>query len=1117
LKVKRRPKPGVGGDNTGLGSSGSWRDPDVNTGKVQTRSGDQVGAGKLGFHGEAEPHAHEHGSPKGTRKVKSGNHKAMRFCSLHHHTTYSYLDGAGLPEAHVRRAAELQMPAIAATEHGNMSSHVKLEKAAKEHGIKPIFGVELYTGAIDETNRSRKKNHLTVLAKDVRGYQNLIKLVSRSYSEGFYSEPTVSEEMLAEQGQGLIVMSGCQGSLLFTSLVGGKLVAPEDASYKRGLRVARRFKANFGDRYFLEVQAFPELEKTREANPMIERISKVTGIPIVADLDCHYTAPEEAELQKILHNCRPGEKRTLEELERDWGYDAPLCPPVSDAAIYRKLVASGLSPDAAKEAIINTELIAQECNVELPKLPLVQYPLPSGYESAKELWRDWLREGWKFRELNRTPPAIREEYRARLLHEMEVIEDKGFENYFLMVADSVRWAKDEGIAVGPARGSAAASLAAYLLRITEVDPVREAPHLVFERFIAPDRADLPDIDIDFDAEQRYRVREYMERKYGACYNLGTFTGYESKNSLDDVGRVFRVPKFEVETVKGQLIERSSGDLRASATIEDTIAQFEESKAVIERYPELRYAADLEGNKKGFGVHAAGLVVGDVEKVAPIVRREVGKKKRLVEVVAVDLKDAEYLGLLKKDYLGLNTMTMLGYACQWAGVSLQDLYRLPLDDDDTIRVFQENDVVGVFQYEGQTCRLVNGAIKPDNFQEIVDVPAIARPGPLHNGAAEAYIHIKWSRQDDTSWGHESIDRVLGYSKGQIVYQEQILRLVREVGGFDWTAAGDIRRIIAKKEGEVAFNRKRRDFMEGAKRLHGGAIADDVLERLWYSMITAGAYSFNLAHSWSYGKISYWCAWFKAHHLEIFYAAALRALGDDKVVPFLRDASRHDVPALSPEPQSEPDWKPGEGHVQMGLQQIKGVGPADAEAIVSHPSHGEFREWSDMTVVRGIGPKKVENMQGFAAQEDPLGIFDIDRRLQKARDALDELGLTKPTHDSTEIPYESGVELKGITWMGIAKERNLRDLFESNAAHGRDLDPANVRDAHLREFCLVLADDGEELLRLRFDRWRYPRFKRMIWGTDLEKDVVWVQGYKPAWRAARELYVTDYVVIDVEEDS
>src|SRR5215831_2935531 len=580
-------------------------------------------------------------------------HKPMRWASLHHHSTYSYLDGFQLPEAHVRRAEELQMGSLALTEHGNIMSHVKFEQAARAAGIKPIFGLEAYCGPIDEEHRGQTKNHLTILAKDSEGYRNLLQIVAQSWMEGYYYEPTVSGSILGEHRAGLVVLSGCQGSLLFTSLVGGKGIAVEDASYARARAVASRFKRAFDGNYFIEVQAFPELATTRLANPLLARLGRDLGIPLVATLDCHYTVPTEREIQKVLHSVR--NQGTVEQVAREWGYATDLCPPETDRSLLSKLVQTGLTRSEAIAAILAAEEIAQDCTVELPRLDMVRYPTA---DSSKLIW-EWLKQGWEFRGIDRLSVRERRVYADRMRYEMSIIEEKDFVDYFLIVSDVVRWAKDSDIGVGPARGSAAGSLVCWLLRITEVDPVR-FPHLVFERFIDITREDLPDIDLDFESARRGEITDYLVSRYGreCVNNIGTFQKYKSKLALDDVARVHRIPGYEVQTIKDVLLERSSGDLRASATIEDTIEQFEQAQDVVTRYPDLLQATELEGNVKGFGIHAAGVVISNnpITDVVPILTREVRKQRK--QVVAVDKYDAEYLGMLKLDLLAISALDAL---------------------------------------------------------------------------------------------------------------------------------------------------------------------------------------------------------------------------------------------------------------------------------------------------------------------------------------------------------------------------------------------------------------------------------------------------------------------------
>jgi DNA polymerase-3 subunit alpha len=778
---------------------------------------------------------------------------------------FSYGDGYQLPEAHVRRMTELNMGTMALTEHGNIDSHTQFERAAVEAGVKPLFGCEIYMPT-DPTMEgdTRQKYHLTLIAKDAEGYRNLVALVTESWKDKFGREPTVKMSVLKKYKRGLIVTSGCQGGILHCSTIGGKNILEEDASYRRGLAVAKRFHDIFGDNYCIEVQAFPELEKSRKFNPMGAKMAKALGVRLVGTCDVHYTMLEEAEVQKILHNMRGGETRSVEEMARAWGYDVPLSPPASDKAIYRRLMQTGLTKDQAIEAIVNTELIAQDCTVELPKLDMVEYqPMNQhekrlvarfGDEWAIKLWKEWLREGWKFRGYDKLP--YRQAALDQLKHEMDVIERKGFVHYFLLTAAGVRHLKDKGIPVGPGRGSAAASIAAYILRITEIDPLRPeyGGMLRFERFIDDSREDLPDIDLDFPGTARPILRAFYERMLGpgTVNNVGTFTQFKSRNSLDDAARVFDVPKWDVDIVKNYLIDRANIDLRASSTIADTEAQFPAAKEVFDRHPNLRKAQLLEGNIKGFGVHAAAVILSNqpITDITPTTQREVPKGSgNIISCVGLDKIDAEYRGLLKMDFLGLNTMSVLEDCIKHPEVNmtLNELYALPLDDEKIYDGFCNDDVVSIFQFDGSATRFVNKSVQPRIFRELMDITSLSRPGALHGGSTKDYIAIKNGEMDMEDL-HPALTELTSMTQGQIVFQEQILTILRVVGNFPWSSVGDIRRIISKKKGNAEFNKRKEQFMEGASTIHirypqHPPMAPEVAEGAWKKMLTSGQYAFN----------------------------------------------------------------------------------------------------------------------------------------------------------------------------------------------------------------------------------------------------------------------------------
>jgi len=1058
-----------------------------------------------------------------------------------------------MPQAHARRAAELNMTHIAMTEHGNVSSHVPLENSCTKpkdkfgnpnpaYGMKPIFGVELYCGYIDEERRTQKKNHLTVLAQTQEGYSNLLKLVGETYGKGFYYEPTASGPMLTKHRDGLIVLSGCQGSLLFTSAVGGKHIDIDAASYKRARAVASHFKRSFGDNYFIEVQAFPELEATCQANPLLAQIATELNIPLVATLDCHYTLPEESEIQQVLHNIRGAHKQTLEEQARSWGYTAELCPPMTDAALLRKLIATGISRDQAIRAITITEEIAQSCDVRIPQLPMLKFELPSGYLDVNQLWRDWLRRGWEKRGINRMPPAEREQYRQRMMREVRVIEEKEFVDYFLIVADVVQWVKSQDVTVGPARGSAAGSLVCWLLEITEVNPIRY-PNLIFERFIDESRADLPDIDLDFPSWFRNSMTDWLAAKYGrdCVNNIGTFTTWKAPAALDDAARVHKIPKWEVEKVKDVLIERSSGDLRASATIEDTVDQFEVARDVFERNPGLGVAMELEGNVKGFGVHAAGIVIsaGPVTDVCAVYERTV--KDQVYKVVSLDKYSAEDKNLLKIDLLGLANMSFIDELRKDIGWSLHDLYDYIYHHDDdpiVIDAFRRNDVVGVFQFDGRACRYVCGALAPDTFAEICDITALARPGPLHNGAANEYIEIKRGNKQPEAQ-HPALAEITKDTYYQIVYQEQILRIVVEIGQFDWTHAAEIRRIISRKHGEQAFNRRRDDFLRGASTLHKRSdhpeMDPETAAAIWGDCITAGAYAFNASHSYSYGTIGFWAQRFKQYDPERYFARGLKWMTKKKHTDLIRDAVRGNGPrrklkVLPPEAgKSTTTWRVEDKNtVRAGYKQADGIAEKIGGLIEDYEIEHSISSWDDLLNIKGIGPKTVDKIKALGESEDPFGALWIDRAIAEVKRSIDfgELGdIPKPTHTSVDIPYAKGKD-EAVVWLGVVHTRNVRDLFEYNRAKGTDLihdeetgdwffpDGKKIDQPELNEWMVMVGDDEHDQMGLRVDRYKYPKYRDRLWSMQPGRDLLLVQGVKPGFISTRQIWVHNLWVIDPE---
>lgn len=1097
------------------------------------------------------------------------------FVSLHTHTTYSYGDGYGQPEDFVIRAGELGHPAIAFTEHGNISSHVKAEiacdasKSADWPGqVKGIYGCELYT----RDTPSKHKYHMVVLAQNQDGYRDLLTLVSASWAN-FYYFPTATSGMLTKYGDNLIVLSGCLGSALAVKSIGGKDIE-HGGGLPAALRIAAMMREKFGDRYYLEVQAFPELNNAKKYNQLLVEVHTRLGIPLVVTLDAHYPRPEHMPMHSLIHAIARGGsagKNTVDQQEQGWDYNVPMTL-FSRQDVGQRLHSAGVDDRLlVSHALDSTLEIAQRCNVILPKTPLVKYPLPPGIKDAEELCWQWLREGWKYRHIssNLAPGTTVDDYVARLKSEMATITELGFIDYFLLYSDMVRWAKGQGILVGPARGSAAASLVCYLLRICEVEPMRY-PHMIFERFINPSRTDPPDIDLDFDDERRSEIRDYLVSKYGADHvgNIGTFTKWRGKNAIDDVARVTGVPVYETSRLKEFIIERSSGDSRFSKTLEDTVDQFPAAKEIMDRNPSLRRAFALEGMLKGFGVHAAGLVVGNtpLTDTCAMYTREIkakyaGGRTRHLSVLSVDKKDAEYTGIMKLDILGLKTLGMLNDCLKMTGMTLDDLYTLPLDDEPTIDGFRRGDVKGIFQFEGRTTRSIVSQLKPDNFQELIDINALSRPGPYHSGTTLDYINQKWgswNRTDDRNrWTYnETIERLCGYTKYQIIYQEQILAICREIGNFSWFVSHEIRRIVSLKYGEAAFNARRGLFIEGA--LSNG-VDEDTADLIFKRLVTAGQYAFVLAHSISYTMIGYWAMWFKVHYPKAFYAAQLRKNPKERWPMFMRDMDDHKfmdkrgdgsrilVGPLDIE-TSGITWSltPG-GMIVPGFSQIPGIGLKMAaeivadrmvseEIAVNKQLPGTDWDWNDLAGVRGIGPVKLGVIKDWATRKDPFGVAYLHNKLDEVRamlrsgELVDVAGRMLPatTHKSEDLPLDLGVnfyDAQGnalwdaekdtrfdVTWIGRVKGRNLRDIFEEHRSReGVDLDPSTIREPDKKHSMVLFAYDDSDEINLRVSRWNYPRMKDLLMKINLDHDLVLVKGFKNR-SFGRKIEVLDMWLID-----
>jgi DNA polymerase III subunit alpha len=733
--------------------------------------------------------------------------------------------------------------------------------------------------------------------------------------------------------------------------------------------------------------------------------------------------------------------------------------------------------------------------------------------AAEELLWMWVRFGWKYREVGSRPQEQQDWYAGRVKYEMDLILSRGLADFFLFTSDTIRWGKDNGVAFGPGRGSTAASVVAWLLRITEIDPYKYQM-MLFERFLDISRPDPPDIDVDCSDEDRWRVYQYLESKYGPdCVgHIGNFVRYRGKNSLQDVARVFNIPLWAKDIVANLLIERSGGDSRFDATLEDTFDMFPAAKEVLEQYPDLIKACRLEGDVRGMSVHAAGLIIAN----SPLTDICAVYEKDGVRVMSLDKYDAEYVDALKLDFLGLTTMGMIARCLKMAGLTLDDLYAIPDDDASAIEVFRSRDVVGVFQFEGRATRLVNRDVKPDHFLHITDINALSRPGPLFSGQTAAYIEVRHGREEAERL-HPLVDDITKDTYGQIIYQEQILRILRDMGGFDWFSVSQIRRIISKKMGEAAFQMNYEQFAQGALDLHG--VPREQSDKIWRRLVTSGTYSFNIAHAISYSMLAFWTAWLKSHYPLEFYAASLaKATDAEAQFRLMRDALAHSIDVKPPDlAHSKATWMPVHDperpRLVGGWQQIPGIGKKTAVRIEESTAEAPALVWKDLTRIPGIGNKTVESMEAFTLANDPFGLYRTERRMKSVTRFLKhQKEVPLPTHDGDTLAtmvverwdktkIRTGQKRRYnpgplVVYAGVVRRVEYKDIVEDERSRtGKDIEEilADLKRPDLiKRATLHMYDTTDEEVYARINRWQFPKLSKVLETIHVNHDVVVIVG-------------------------
>jgi DNA polymerase-3 subunit alpha len=842
------------------------------------------------------------------------------FAHLHLHSQYSLLDGANRLDDVLERAKAAGMPGVALTDHGNMFGAIEFYKRARKIGVKPILGIEAYVAQgsrLDRDAAQRSNNHLVLLAESETGFRNLIKLTSKSFLEGFYYKPRIDHALLREHSEGLICLSACLKGEVNEQITAGHVDAAEG--------VVREYLEIFGpDHYFLEMQdhGIPE---QRHANDVLRGMAKRLGVELVVTNDCHYLEQADSRAHDVLLCI--GTQRNVDDPDRlryasDQFY-------MKGAAEMAKLF-----PDDSR-AIENTVAIAERCALDIPmgSFHLPDFPVPPG-ETLDSYLEAQTRAGLtrRLEELRRRgSPMLREFgetlYQDRLASELAVIEDMGFAGYFLIVWDFVRHAREHQVPVGPGRGSAAGSLVAYTLRITDIDPLQYG--LFFERFLNPERISMPDIDIDFCMRRRGEIIEYVADKYGRdrVAQIITFGTLGAKAVIRDVGRVMGLPYGKVDRIAKLVpdMTRSLADaLESVPALRDEAAGDGEIAEVLE------IGGRLEGLTRHASLHAAGVVIAPrpIDELAPLY-----KTSKDEIVTQWDMNVIESLGLLKMDFLGLRTLTVIDDTLkmlQHQGIEL-DLDELPLDDAETFRLFCDGRTSGIFQFESSGMRDLLRQVEPSRFEDLAALNALYRPGALEGGTVKQFVERKQGKKKP-KYLVPQLEPILEETYGIIVYQEQVMRIAQEVCGFSMGEGDLLRKAMGKKIAAV-MEEQREKFIDGAAS-HG--IDRKKAQQLWDYIAPFAGYGFNKSHSVAYAMLAYKTAYLKAHHPVTFMAAMLTSemSSKDNVAKYIRECREMGIPMLPPD-VNESRWffTAIDDAIRFGLGAVKGVGESAVEAILT----------------------------------------------------------------------------------------------------------------------------------------------------------------------------------------
>ncbi|EQK44910.1 MULTISPECIES: DNA polymerase III subunit alpha [Paraclostridium] len=855
------------------------------------------------------------------------------FVHLHVHTEYSLLDGFSRIKNLVNRAKELNMSAVAITDHGCMFGAIDFFKVAKKEGIKPIIGCEVYTaprGMKDkDPNFDKSQGHLILLAKDTTGYQNLIKLVSAAYVQGFYYKPRVDIDEIKKHSEGIIALSAC--------LAGDVSQALMNRNYDKAKNIALKYKEIFGEEnYYLEIQDH-NLPEQKEVNRELIRLSKEIGVGLVATNDVHYVRKEDSKIHDILMCIQMG-KTVNDPARMRFGSD--------EFYLKSREEMEEIFPEV-QEALDNTSKIAQMCNVEFDfnTIHLPQYDVPDGYtpqEYLRMLCFKGLKERYK-------KPS--QEILDRLEYELGVIEKMGYVEYFLITWDFINFARENSIMVGPGRGSAAGSIVSYTLYITDIDPIKYS--LLFERFLNPERVSMPDIDIDFCYERREEVIDYVKRKYGEDHvaQIITFGTMGAKAAIRDVGRVLDVSYNKVDNIAkeipfalGMTIDKA---LDTNPNLKKLYEEDSETKEIID------VSRKIEGMLRHASTHAAGVVISKkpIDEYVPLYKHQDAITTQFT------MTTLEELGLLKMDFLGLRTLTVIRDALDLIEKNHNlkiNFSKMEYDDPKVYELLSSGNTLGVFQLESAGMRSFMKQLKPDNFEDIVAGISLYRPGPMDS--IPVYINNK-NNPENVEYLHKKLKPIMEVTYGCLVYQEQVMQVVRDLGGYSYGRSDLVRRAMGKKKMDV-MEKEREYFIHGKTDENGeleiagcvrNGVPEDIGNKIFDDMIDFAKYAFNKSHAAAYGVLAYETAYLKAHYPVEFMAALITSVmgNTDKVVEYIRECNSLKIDVLKPDiNKSFTKFSVEDKSIRFGLAAVKNVGVNVLNNIIKErESSGEFKDFNE----------------------------------------------------------------------------------------------------------------------------------------------------------------------------